>query len=611
VRINDLARSSPAELPLAEPFGGPGPDGGPISVQLIILTNLARKIPGHYFIIPDTTLLLREILHLSCSSPRPFGPILSSLEIPPGKYNLPFTISGEKFAVVSVPFDHLYLLIGNRIMMYLLLRNNKQSGPYSLDDLKTMGLKAYDLVWVDGKSAAWRYPCEIEELSSFAPAVEEQPFDRFYKRTPAAATASTASTPHSKAASVPPVSKSPEKEENIYTGEPSTVPGKRIIYVTMPAGKGPAVLRESIPSREPVRNNVANVIPARSTDPEPRPINIQFVDSPSQPTGSRPSAPAEKDPMAAYLPAPSRHETSTDEKLSQFQDDWKNTVELTPPGKRNRSRILQSVAVVVCILALLAAGIFIGLSINKDSFGFRQKIASRDALKNNGSIDRTSQQLPVAVTTSAVPSVQSQTSPTDSLRPSPLSSSAQPFTAASGNALTDLSAGKAQAPRQMPPRGKPITGNSRSQALPVTISRDSSVSASMALPVIHREAVHRTDLPAADKSDNADKDVIRNTIANLVSVGANGYTVGTFGGISDLQLTVSNRSVYPLDLVVVEVEYIQANKKTFKTENLYFRGIAPGSALMQEAPKSARGIKVQYKIILVNSKELGLSYSGI
>src|ERR1700722_16110610 len=70
--------------------------------------------------------------------------------------------------------------------MYLLLRDNKQSGPYSLEDLKTKGLKAYDLVWVEGRSAAWRYPSEIAELSVFAPAVEEQPFDRFYKK-PAAA----------------------------------------------------------------------------------------------------------------------------------------------------------------------------------------------------------------------------------------------------------------------------------------------------------------------------------------------------------------------------------------------------------------------------------------
>ena len=101
------------------------------------------------------------------------------------------------------------------------------------------------------------------------------------------------------------------------------------------------------------------------------------------------------------------------------------------------------------------------------------------------------------------------------------------------------------------------------------------------------------------------------TVASQVSVGTRGYSVGTFGGISGLQLTVTNRSVYPLDLVIVEVQYIQANKKIYKTENLYFHDIGAGSALMQEAPKSARGVKVQYKITNISSKELGLSYSGI
>src|SRR5687767_7324083 len=66
---------------------------------------------------------------------------------------------------------------------YLLLRDNKQSGPYSATDLAKYGLKPYDLVWLEGKSAAWRYPSEIEELKPFAPIVEEQPFDRFYKKS--------------------------------------------------------------------------------------------------------------------------------------------------------------------------------------------------------------------------------------------------------------------------------------------------------------------------------------------------------------------------------------------------------------------------------------------
>ncbi|HLZ87730.1 MAG TPA: hypothetical protein VKQ52_10830, partial [Puia sp.] len=158
--------------------------------------------------------------------------------------------------------------------MYLLLRNNKQSGPYSFEELKGMGLKAYDLVWLEGKSAAWRYPCEIDELSAFAPQVEEQPFDRFYKRPTATASASataTATAPVKSPAgsttlsttTAPPVTTTttsappaapaatPAPAAPLYTGEPSAVPGKRIIYVTMPAGRTPAPVRE-IP-REPVR----------------------------------------------------------------------------------------------------------------------------------------------------------------------------------------------------------------------------------------------------------------------------------------------------------------------------------------------------------------------
>ncbi|MCO5241985.1 MAG: hypothetical protein M9904_18245 [Chitinophagaceae bacterium] len=52
---------------------------------------------------------------------------------------------------------------------YLLLRNNAESGPYSIDELKEMGLKAYDLIWIENKSFSWKYPSEINELALFAP----------------------------------------------------------------------------------------------------------------------------------------------------------------------------------------------------------------------------------------------------------------------------------------------------------------------------------------------------------------------------------------------------------------------------------------------------------
>jgi hypothetical protein len=471
------------------------------------------------------------------------------------------------------------------MMMYLLLRDNKQSGPFSLDELKTLGLKAYDLVWVDGRSAAWRYPSELEELRPFAPMVEEQPFDRFYKK-PSPAKAVVAAVVASRAGmdteNISQVSSSPA----LYAGEPSVATGKRIIYVTMPAGKSTGVLREGVPVRT---NN--RITEERTPDPK------AHEKTGTGPDGKIGTGPDEKIGTGPY------------EKLSHVPEDWKNHVEIIPHVKRRHSsRIWQPVAVVLSILALLAAGIFIGLSINKETFGIGKKIAVRNAVPDNGQRlegQALQQQLPVAAaTTSPVPVP--QPSSTDSLLRYTPGSSASGLSASQGPVTNAQTAGRQHPPRQFSPKEK-SAGNSRNQAALAASTRDS---ASISIPIVHREATHRTDLPA-DKNDNVDKDVIKNNIANLVSVGTKGYTVGTFGGISALQLTVSNHSVYPLDLVVVEVQYIQANKKVFKTENLYFRGIGPGAALMQEAPKSARGIKVQYKITMVNSKELGLSYSGI
>lgn len=51
--------------------------------------------------------------------------------------------------------------------VYLLLRDNKQTGPYTLEQLLKMNLKPVDLIWVEGKSCGWSYPSEIRELKFF------------------------------------------------------------------------------------------------------------------------------------------------------------------------------------------------------------------------------------------------------------------------------------------------------------------------------------------------------------------------------------------------------------------------------------------------------------
>lgn len=480
--------------------------------------------------------------------------------------------------------------------MYLLLRNNKQTGPYSLEELKTMGLKAYDLVWIEGKSAAWRYPCEIDELSAFAPAVEEQPFDRFYKKTtsPVKANANSSAVVAEPVRSIAepvrsletPITSPPSTP--VYGGEPSTIAGKRIIYVTMPAGKGPV----STPARE-TRDN--REIPPR--EPAPREIPIREIPATPAAIPHQSVAPAT---APTYFPENNYAQSSPeDAPIEEF---------LPRRQRRSSSRVVRPLVVSLTVLAVLAAGIFIGLSINKDSLGFKHKIASNNAHSQTPVNAQPSHAAPQVQT----PMVQHDATPVITGPQSTIpSTTIDKAASAPKPAATEKPSGQpVTRPQKAATQTREKVAAPRTSVATAPAVKDSSAGGSTA----HREAAHRTgtDDYDHDRTGNTDQAATaRTTIASQVSASANGYSVGTFGGISGLQVTVSNHSAYPLDLVVVEVQYVQSNKKIYKTENLYFRGIGAGSALMQEAPKSSRGIRVQYKITMINSKELGLSYSGI
>ncbi|MEO8711704.1 MAG: hypothetical protein ABI405_06240 [Parafilimonas sp.] len=54
------------------------------------------------------------------------------------------------------------------IRAYRLLRNNKEQGPFTAEELIQKNLKPYDLIWIDGRSAAWSYPGEMSEFKMYA-----------------------------------------------------------------------------------------------------------------------------------------------------------------------------------------------------------------------------------------------------------------------------------------------------------------------------------------------------------------------------------------------------------------------------------------------------------
>lgn len=49
---------------------------------------------------------------------------------------------------------------------YILLRDNKKSGPYNHDDLLQLNIKPFDLLWVQDKSTSWQTADTISELNN-------------------------------------------------------------------------------------------------------------------------------------------------------------------------------------------------------------------------------------------------------------------------------------------------------------------------------------------------------------------------------------------------------------------------------------------------------------
>jgi hypothetical protein len=102
----------------------------------------------------------------------------------------------------------------------------------------------------------------------------------------------------------------------------------------------------------------------------------------------------------------------------------------------------------------------------------------------------------------------------------------------------------------------------------------------------------------------------KNSLHDLVSVASNDYRRVAFGGIRNLYLTVTNNSKYELDNVIVELQYLKPSEEPLRTENIKFKSIAPNASSTIRVPDTNRGIKVSYKIINIDSKQISDSVAG-
>ncbi len=120
--------------------------------------------------------------------------------------------------------------------IYLLLRNNKQTGPFSIEELVQGGLQPHDLVWEEGKSSCWLYPSEITSLKPYVSHTISAPGKNAKEADAPAQQIDKAYQP-SQNTSIPPLK--PAVPKNVYVSMPQ------------PAGAKPAAAPKAASLQEP------------------------------------------------------------------------------------------------------------------------------------------------------------------------------------------------------------------------------------------------------------------------------------------------------------------------------------------------------------------------
>ena len=441
---------------------------------------------------------------------------------------------------------------------YLLLRNNKQSGPFSLQQLVSFGLKPYDLVWLEGKSAAWRYPSEVEGLKDYAPATEEQPYDRFYKKPE--------EKPQEKQINKPAAPQQepytlPKEEPYVQPVENKTATTSKKIFVAMPENHVPKKQSQPVYAKAPTPFEGKPAI-IEEKKVENKPVYIR-----QEPVAKEQTLPRQEPINKAY-PVSLQEEPTLNEKYSESLDDIKRRYTETYLNRKKKSKwtsthtsVLQVFggAVVFCLIVVVIYKNFAG----------EEKTQSRTTM-----IQPDKRSINTATTT-----------PNSTVIPPPIIPQAK-----------TSSTKKAQTKEEDSniPAGSLVTNPIR--------EKDDEVIKENEIAVVEKKAVM---LPKAteEKPEETKTKIRPVNINKLVNVRANNYKQRAFGGVTNLELTVNNNSKFELDKVIVELQYLKPSEQPIKTETIVFSSVEANGSKTLKIPDYLRGIKVSYKVMEIESSQ--------
>lgn len=106
------------------------------------------------------------------------------------------------------------------------------------------------------------------------------------------------------------------------------------------------------------------------------------------------------------------------------------------------------------------------------------------------------------------------------------------------------------------------------------------------------------------------KKYFRQNWENYIHISLNDYKTGLLGGVRDIKVIATNDTEFPIDNIVVELQYFRSNGKLFKTENLSLNDIKAKSSKSIAAPDSRRGMSLKLKPNRITSQEMNFCWSS-
>ena len=536
---------------------------------------------------------------------------------------------------------------------YRLLRSNKESGPYALNDLVALGLKPYDLVWVDGRSAAWRYPSEITELKEYAPAVEEQPYDRFYKKPseeaespkkePVASSNSetkyqaTINESFAKQEPAKNILEKPIEEIAIKTTTPETPKPyqapepKKKVFVSMPETNAFEPFQNSYKGSEQYDQNKYDQHQYEQYLPKPKHEEVK-----QQPIDQRSYS-----PISVQQSEETRLETKYTQSLDDIKEMYINTL-VQRKTKNRRKEITKKLRPVLIPALLLAAGFAIGyvikmrksplqasqaIVIPQQSTTDQKKIEPAPGNKDDQVTQPENQKLPSGQQNLVQPTNRTTDQTDNSKNKRALNEQQQAITqrqetnrqeqdrnqSAGSKAPKAVLTEKTDKEIMVPDDETASFQKKNVEVDPTTGERnkvvrdyDGETSSSQNNPKNNSSSSNRKSKTEPNFIESDHKD-----IRDLVTVQSNNYIRGAFGGIRGLELTVYNNSDYLVDEVSVELQIMKPSEQPLRTDIITFKNIGSNKSITVKVPDSQRGIRVDYRITNIESKQFEKGTAGL